>query len=407
MFKIIAIAVISLYFLFELLLSILRYANRNSGVPSELKDVYDEERYLKWKRYSAEKIKVEIVSNAVNTAIILALIITNVFHLISKHVENEYVSTILVLGSFIILDALINLPFRYITDLKIESKYGFNKSSMKTFVSDQMKKFLISFILILGLTLLFILLYNTLHDYVILLFTGILFVIVLIVSFLYPLFSKAFNKFNSLEEGELRTSLINMLTSHGYQVRDIKIMDASRRTTKSNAYFTGFGKMKTIVLYDNILNVMSEREIIAIFAHEMGHGLHKDTLKNSILSFINIAIIVVLAWLLIKFPEIYQDFGFAAVNYGFAVILLVSVVLPFVSTLIGFISNYVSRRAEYKADEQAFKEGYADDLISALKALYREDLGDLNPLKLIVLLSYSHPTLLQRIKHIEKLKQNQ
>ena len=407
MFKIIAIAVISLYFLFELLLSILRYANRNSGVPSELKDVYDEERYLKWKRYSAEKIKVEIVSNAVNTAIILALIITNVFHLISKHVENEYVSTILVLGSFIILDALINLPFRYITDLKIESKYGFNKSSMKTFVSDQMKKFLISFILILGLTLLFILLYNTLHDYVILLFTGILFVIVLIVSFLYPLFSKAFNKFNSLEEGELRTSLINMLTSHGYQVRDIKIMDASRRTTKSNAYFTGFGKMKTIVLYDNILNVMSEREIIAIFAHEMGHGLHKDTLKNSILSFINIAIIVVLAWLLIKFPEIYQDFGFAAVNYGFAVILLVSVVLPFVSTLIGFISNYVSRRAEYKADEQAFKEGYADDLISALKTLYREDLGDLNPLKLIVLLSYSHPTLLQRIKHIEELKQNQ
>ena len=407
MFKIIAIAVISLYFLFELLLSILRYANRNSGVPSELKDVYDEERYLKWKRYSAEKIKVEIVSNFVNTAIILALIITNVFHLISKHVENEYVSTILVLGSFIILDALINLPFRYITDLKIESKYGFNKSSMKTFVSDQMKKFLISFILILGLTLLFILLYNTLHDYVILLFTGILFVIVLIVSFLYPLFSKAFNKFNSLEEGELRTSLINMLTSHGYQVRDIKIMDASRRTTKSNAYFTGFGKMKTIVLYDNILNVMSEREIIAIFAHEMGHGLHKDTLKNSILSFINIAIIVVLAWLLIKFPEIYQDFGFAAVNYGFAVILLVSVVLPFVSTLIGFISNYVSRRAEYKADEQAFKEGYADDLISALKTLYREDLGDLNPLKLIVLLSYSHPTLLQRIKHIEELKQNQ
>ena len=184
MFKIIAIAVISLYFLFELLLSILRYANRNSGVPSELKDVYDEERYLKWKRYSAEKIKVEIVSNIVNTAIILALIITNVFHLISKHVENEYVSTILVLGSFIILDALINLPFHYITDLKIESKYGFNKSSMKTFVSDQMKKFLISFILILGLTLLFILLYNTLHDYVILLFTGILFVIVLIVSFL-------------------------------------------------------------------------------------------------------------------------------------------------------------------------------------------------------------------------------
>ena len=181
-------------------------------------------------------------------------------------------------------------------------------------------------------------------------------------------------------------------------------MDASRRTTKSNAYFTGFGKSKTIVLYDNLLKVMSDEEIIAIFAHEMGHGLHKDTLKNSFLSLLNIVIIVVLAWLLARFPEIYVDFGFAGLNYGFGLIVLFECVMPIVTVLLGLISSAHSRRAEYRADEQAFKEGYADQLITALKKLTKENFGNLNPHPFAVLLHYSHPTLLQRYGHIQELK---
>ena len=230
-------------------------------------------------------------------------------------------------------------------------------------------------------------------------------VFVLFVSFLYPVFSKLFNKFTPLPEGELRDKLTSLLQSHGYTVRDIKVMDASRRTTKSNAYFTGFSKMKTIVLYDNLLKVMDENEIIGIFAHEMGHGLHKDTLRNQILSFINIAVIVTFCWLLAKFPEIYYDFEFTAVNYGFGVILLSEVVLSNFSVLFGLLSSIFSRRAEYKADEQAVMEGYSDYLISGLKKLFRENLGDLNPDPLIVMLSYSHPTLLQRIRHIKEFKE--
>ena len=407
MFKIISAVLLGLYFAFQLFLSILRYKNRKAPIPEELSDVYDEPTYLKWKEYSAEKIKVGIISDSVNFAITLALLLSDVFALICRDIANEYVSAIIVLAIYMGINVIVGAIFDYIYDMKIEQKYGFNKTTMKTFIADQIKGLIISSILFLGLTCLFILIYNSLHDYILILFTAIIFVIILFISFLYPVLSKLFNKFTSLEEGELRTSLTNMLESHGYQVRDIKVMDASRRTTKSNAYFAGFGKSKTIVLYDNLLKVMTNEQIVAIFAHEMGHGLHKDTLKNSILSLLNIAIIVVLAWLLARYPEIYHDFGFEGVNYGFAVILLANVVLPFVSTLLGFLTSYISRRAEYRADEQAYKEGYAEHLITALKNLSRENLSDLNPHPLIVLLMYSHPTLLQRIRAIRKLEESQ
>ena len=406
MFKIIAAVLISVYFLFQLFLSILQYKSRKRPIPEELNDVYDEATYLKWKDYSAERIKLSLFSDIVGFVINLTLILTDVYALIVRDIANEYAAAIVVLTFNIGVTTVVDIAFSYIRDMKIEEKYGFNKSTLKTFIADQIKGLIISSALLIGLACLFIVLYNNLGDYILILFTAILFLIILFISFLYPYLSKVFNKFTSLEEGELRTSLINMLESHGYHVRDIKVMDASRRTTKSNAYFTGYGKTKTIVLYDNLLKVMSNEQIIAIFAHEMGHGLHKDTLKNSILSLMNIAIIVVLGWLLVKFPEIYNDFGFNGVNYGFALLLLFTAVMPFVSTLLGFLTSFVSRRAEYRADEQAFKEGYAEQLISALKVLYREDLGDLNPHPLIVLLSYSHPTLLQRARNIKKLEEN-
>ena len=404
MFKIIALILISLYFCFQLFLQILRYRNRNAGIPEELNDIYDEERYLKWKQYSAEKIKIELFSSITSTLVMVLLIVFDVFALVSKNIDNIYTSALIVLAVFIGVDTLVSLPFTYINTIKIEDKYGFNKSTTKTFVVDQIKSFVITAIITIGLTMLFIVLYEAMHEYILILFSAIVFVIVLFISFLYPIISKMNNKFVSLEEGELRTSLINMLESHGYKVSDIKVMDASRRTTKSNAYFTGFGKLKTIVLYDNLLNIMSNEQILAIFAHEMGHGLHKDSLKGSVFSLLNIIIFVLFAWLLVYYPDIYKDFGFNGLNYGFAVVLLINVVLPFVSVILNLISSALSRKHEYKADEQAFKEGYSEELISALKVLSRENLSDLNPHPLIVLLYYSHPTLLQRINHIRELE---
>lgn len=405
MFKIIATILLSISFLFHLFLNVRAYRARNREIPDELNDVYDTDTYLKWKKYSAEIIVSKIVFSSISFIITLAILLSNLFAFIVRDINNPYLSSIIVLTIYLFIGSLIGVIESYINDMKIEEKYGFNKTSIKTFIMDNIKGLILSLILTIGLTCLFIVLYQYLNDYILILFTAIMIVFVLFVSFLYPVFSKLFNKFTSLPEGELRTKLTSLLQSHGYTVRDIKVMDASRRTTKSNAYFTGFSKMKTIVLYDNLLKVMEENEIIGIFAHEMGHGLHKDTLKNQILSFINIAIIVTFCWLLAKFPEIYYDFGFSTVNYGFGVILLSEVVLSNFSVLFGLLSSIISRKAEYKADEQAVIEGYSDYLISGLKKLFKENLGDLNPDPLIVILSYSHPTLLQRIMHIKEFKE--
>lgn len=404
MFKIIAASLITLDFLFHLFLDALQYKSRNRGIPDELRDVYDTERYLTWKRYTAEKIRLGLISNCVSYALIMSLLLADVFVLCTRGIENPYVATIAVLGIYVGASTIVSIPFSYCGSIVIEGKYGFNKSTIKTFVADLTKSFIIETVLFLGLACLFQALHQAMGDFILLLFSIILFAFVLLISFLYPLFSKIFNKFTPLEEGELRTALTQMLERHQYKVSDIKVMDASRRTTKSNAYFTGFGNSKTIVLYDNMLKMMSNEEILAIFAHEMGHGLHRDTLKNAVVSFFQVVLIVLLAWLLVRFPSIYADFGYSDVNYGLAAILLFSAVMPVVSLLTGFVGSYLSRKAEYRADEQTVIEGYGDSLVSGLKTLFREDLGDLNPHPLIVLLYYSHPTLLQRVRHIEEFK---
>ena len=222
------------------------------------------------------------------------------------------------------------------------------------------------------------------------------------VMFLAPIFSKLFNKFTPLEEGELRTKLTALLEKYGYHVKEIQVMDASKRSTKANAYFSGLGKTKTIVLYDTLIAAMTPDEIVAVFAHELGHGLHKDTLKNSVIGIAQMLLIVVLAWATVRAEAIYPAFGFAGRNYGFALLLVMLVESQIVMPLFSILAGAVSRKAEYRADAQAVQEGYGEALISGLKKLSKENLADLAPSKWEVLLTYDHPPLSQRIAAIEK-----
>ena len=165
--------------------------------------------------------------------------------------------------------------------------------------------------------------------------------------------------------------------------------------------------MKTIVLYDTLVESMTPDEICAVFAHEMGHGLHKDTLRNQILSFVQMLLMAVLAWLTLRTKDLFIPFGFQDINYGFAMVLIMSVEFALIAPLFGLLVNYFSRRAEYRADAQAVQEGYGADLVSALKKLARQNFSDLAPSPLLVRLEYSHPTLSQRISAIEGLRQKQ
>jgi STE24 endopeptidase len=233
------------------------------------------------------------------------------------------------------------------------------------------------------------------------LFTVVVFGFTVLINFLYPILSRVGNKFTPLEDGELKDALMALLTKHGYQVKAIEVMDASRRTTKLNAYFTGFGKLKTIVLFDNLVNAMSPEEICAVFAHELGHGLNKDIPKRFGLTFVNFLLMGTLAWGVCSIPAIYTAFGFAEINYGFAC-LVMSIGLGLLQPLIGLVTNAQSRHAEYLADRQAVIEGYGPEMITAFKKLARDNFSHLSPSPINVVLEYSHPPLDQRVAAVEK-----
>ena len=400
-FKAAAIAVFILIYLYNLMLTVIHMRSAGNPVPANVSDVYDPETYQKWRAYHAEKSRFSILSSTVSFIIDLLLLALNVYAAFAGLFPGTPFMQMFAVMLLSGLSSLLMIPFSWHNTMVIEEKYGFNKSTAGTFWMDQVKEFLIGLLLMTGIGALLMWVHQALGDWLILAFAILMTAFALIISFLYPVLSKIFNKFKPLEDGELKDKITALLTKNGYQVRAIKVMDASRRTTKSNAYFSGFGKMKTIVLYDTLVESMTPDEICAVFAHEMGHGLHKDTLKNQVFSFVQMALLGVLAWLTLRTPECFTAFGFSSVNYGFAMILIMSVEFALVSPLFGLLINYYSRKAEYRADAQAAQEGYGPELISALKKLARQNYADLAPSPLLVKLEYSHPTLSQRITAIE------
>ncbi len=388
--------------LYRFVLQLVQLRSGNNPTPANVADVFDNEEYEKWKRYNRENCRFAMVSNVLHLALTLILLLSGAFAAVaSLFPAGTFWQLFAVVLTEAAADLLLGVGLDYYDTMVIEQKYGFNRSTVKTFVIDQIRNFLMG----LGLNLLLMWLLSVIHtalgDGMILLFAGVVFCIVMVISFLYPYISRLGNKFTPLEDGELKDSLMGLLTKHGYQVKAIEVMDASRRTTKLNAYFTGFGKLKTIVLYDNLINAMTPDEICAVFSHELGHGLHKDVLKQQTMNLGNILLMAVVVWLTVRYPQLHQAFGFEAVNYGFANILT-GIFLGLTTPLTSMAMNAYSRFAEFRADRQAVQEGYGPALVTALKKLAKENFAHLAPSKIFVVLEYSHPPLSQRIAAVEE-----
>jgi len=400
-FKTVAVVILWAVYLYGLFLDIVRYRSARNPIPQNVADVYDTDTYLKWKAYHGEKVRFGIFSSAAGFVIDLVLILTDAYAAFARLFPDQVWWQLFAVMLLSALATLPLIPFSWYDTMHIEERYGFNRTSGKTFVGDQIKQFILNLLLMVGLASLVMGLHKSFGDWLIVAFAVFATLFALFITFLFPFFSRIFNKFTPLPDGELKEGITALLEKNGYKVRAIQVMDASRRSTKSNAYFTGFGKMKTIVLYDTLVAAMTTDEILAVFAHEMGHGLHKDTLKNQALTFLQMLVLGLLAWATLRYPEIFRSFGFEGVNYGFAVLLILSVEFALVSPLFGLVMSWFSRRAEYRADAQAVKEGYGAALVSALKKLAKENFSDLSPSPILVALEYSHPTLSQRIEAIE------
>ena len=387
---------------YRLVLNFVQRKSAANPIPANVADVYDAETYTRWRNYHAEHCGHSMISTAVSFAVTLALLLTDAYAAVANWFPADgFMQLLAVVLTNTIVYAVVNVGLIYYSTMVIEQKYGFNRTTVKTFVIDQIRNLLLEILLSLGLAWVLMLLHQAMGDWVIVLFAAVMFGFTLLISFLYPFFSRIGNKFVPLEDGELKDKLTALLTRHNYTVRAIEVMDASRRTTKLNAYFTGFGKMKTIVLYDNMVNTMTTDEIVAVFAHELGHGLHKDVLKGQIMSLGSMLLVGVAVWLAVKFVDIYTAFGFEGINYGFSMVVATTA-MSLIMPLFGILSNARSRKAEYRADRQAVVEGYGEALTAALKKLGKENFAHLAPAKLLVVLNYSHPPLSQRIEAVEQ-----
>lgn len=402
MYKWIALGVMGIVFLFDTFIHFLNTKTR--PIPENVQDIYDQEAYAKWQAYDAECRKLSLQQHFVSYLASFALIGFDCYAAAVKlfGVTNVYAAAVVVLLVDTLISTVISAPMSYIRNMIIEQKYGFNKMTVKTFFVDLIKELIISAGLMCGLICIVVAVHQALGSWLVIILAAVILAFVTALTFLQPVFTRIFNKLTPLEEGSLRTRLTELLEKNNCTVRQISVTDGSKRSTKANAYFGGFGKMKTIVLYDTLLEQMTEDEIVAIFAHEMGHNKHKDTLKLLCLNVVNILMIAFSLWAVVSLPEIYKDFGFDGVNYGFAFVLAGTVCLSFISPFVGLFTSALSRKFEYAADRFAVDNGCGPELISGLKKLVRNSFGSLAPHPVVVALTYSHPPISQRLAAMEK-----
>ena len=297
---------------------------------------------------------------------------------------------------------LLSTPFDLWDTFKIEEKYGFNKTTPKTFLFDKLKGWLLMIIIGGGILLLITWLYNVTGRYFWLMAWGAITLFSLIMNMFYSnLIVPLFNKQTPLEEGALRNAIESFASKVGYDLKNIYVIDGSKRSSKANAYFTGLGPKKRIVLYDTLINDLTTEEIVAVLAHEIGHYKKKHSLSGMILGIIQTGIMLYLFSLFVAIPELSQALGGETASFHIGLIAFAILYTP-LSMLLGIFTNLFSRKNEYQADAYAAEHYGAEPLISGLKKLSKNSLSNLTPHPLYVFFYYSHPPLLQRMRKMEE-----
>lgn len=390
--------------LFEGVIEYLNSTHLKTELPENVRDVYDEEEYRKWISYEKDYGRIYVIEKAVNVIIMLLLFVCNIharlFELLSG--MNLYVQYLLVILIFTIISEIISLPFEYHKTFVIEERYGMNKTTHRTFVMDILKSVILGVVLSFIIMAIILFLFENYGNAAIYMTMAALTVLILLISVLTIPLMRLFNKFSPLEDGELKDRILSLCDKYGIRVKKILVRDASRRTTKSNAFCTGF-RQKTISLDDNLVQSFDTEEIVAVFAHEFAHAKYRHTLKSLPLAIISLILIVGAMGVVLNIPAMFTAFGFDGINYYFAQVLLTPVIWP-LRVIIDIVSSGFSRRHEYQADAFSAREGYGEALIHALKKLSKESLSDINPHPVKVFLAYSHPTLSQRIDAIRKIE---
>jgi STE24 endopeptidase len=410
-YSIVVYALLIGFFIFDLWVSLLNYNNRKQTIPNIVSNVYGTEEYKKWLAYTMEKFRVEIFSKVLNVLIFLILLVSGAFVWFQGYLEGFFVDgpllSLTFLWGFYVITSILELPLHYYSAFLLEQKYGFNRSTLKLFIIDQIKSLLLMTIFGGLLLYLFIVIDEHLQSNFVLLTWSSLVVIMFTINLIYvPVIIPLFNKLTPLEDGELKNAIHEFAKKTGYEISKISVIDASKRSSRLNAYFVGFGNTKRIVLYDTLVEKMSVEEIVAVLAHEIGHAKNHHIWYQMGLQFLILLVYLYLFNWVLHTEEWSTSFGFETSNFAFSLIIFLVLLKP-ISLCVGIVSNYFSRKNEYEADAYSAMNVSPSAIETALKTLAKQNFSNLTPHPLYVKLTYSHPPIADRIEAIRKVSANE
>ena len=400
------IGVIIFGFLFEKILDYLNLKHILPELPAEVSDVFDAETYKKSQLYKRINTRFSFFTSSFSLLITLIMLFSGGFGFVNdlafSAFDNSIAAALLFFGFLMFASDILTTPFTIYDTFVIEERFGFNKTSVKTFISDKLKGWLLGAIIGGGLLALVIWFYQLSGKYFWLLAWFAVGLFTVLMSMFYSqLIVPLFNKQTALEEGSLKNAIREMSAKAGFKLDNVFVIDGSKRSTKANAYFSGLGSKKRIVLYDTLINDLSIPEIVAVLAHEIGHYKKKHSLKGTINGILQAGLMLFLFSLFINNPALSIALNVDQPNFHISLIAFGILYTP-VSMVSGIFSGMISRRHEYQADRFAAEYADAKSLISALKKLSGKNLSNLTPHPAYVFFHYSHPTLLQRIRVLSK-----
>ena len=400
----IIIGLVIFNFLFSTGLEYINHLNWKDVIPNDLKDYYKPEKYRKAREYSIRKNKISLISSLFSFTLIIGLLCFNGYGYIndfSLNYDSSYIQSGIFFIILYLISIMISIPFSYYNTFVIEEKFGFNKTTKKTFFLDIIKSFIIT--IIIGSILLFpsIYLFETLESgFWIWLWAGISALMIFINMFYTDLIVPIFNKLTPLDNGDLRKKIEGYSSKVGYLLKNIYVIDGSKRSTKANAFFSGLGPKKTIALYDTLIEKHTDDELVAVLAHEVGHYKKKHIFSGLLLTIIQLGITVFFLEFCLKQPEISYALGGNEMSFHLGLIGFSFIFSP-ISLISGIFMNYLSRKNEFEADSYA-KETYSGEHLSlALKKLSVDSLSNIYPHPAYVFIHYSHPPLIKRLEALK------
>lgn len=403
----IIIGVLLFQYLFDMLLDFLNKSRWTEELPKELEGIYDAEKYAKHIEYKKANFWFEMFSDAISTIILLVILLMGGFAMLNSWVmsisSNAIIQALLFFGVIGIGSSIISLPFSIYGTFVIEERFGFNKTTPKIFILDLLKSLILGAVIGGGLMSLIVWLYTlTETDFWLYAWLVTSLFMIFMSMFYTTLILPLFNKQIPLEEGELRSAIEAYSKGVGFKIDNIFVMDGSKRSTKANAFFSGLGGRKRIVLYDTLINDLSTQQIVAVLAHEAGHNKLKHTLYGAILGVLQAGVMFYLFSLFVSSPALSGALGVDSPNFHIGLLVFGMLYTP-VSFALGVIMGAVSRMNEFAADAFAAKTFSGDSLGEALKTISVKSLSNLTPHPWYVFFHYSHPPLLERLKALDSV----